>query len=115
MLSLGNLVCFPCIYRSLTIKRQACEESTKQGKNLKSIIPKQDLGKLPTLSEPNDKLQMDFAGPISFRSHTDNYYILVSINRYPRFPSTQLYKNCNASTAIQNLEEYCRLHGIPGH
>ena len=30
MLSLGNLVWFPCIHRSLTSKAQACEECTKQ-------------------------------------------------------------------------------------
>ena len=39
MLSLGNLIWFPCIHRSLTSKAQACEECTKQRKNLKPIIP----------------------------------------------------------------------------
>ena len=36
MLSLGNLISFPCIHRSLTSKAQACEECTKQGKKLKT-------------------------------------------------------------------------------
>ena len=75
MLSLGNLVWFPCIHRCLTSKAEACEECTKQGKNLKPILPKQSLGKLPPLSEPNEELQTDFAGPIPFKNHTDNYYI----------------------------------------
>ena len=113
MLSLGNLVWFPCIHRSLTAKAQACDECTKQGKNLKPIIPKQDLGELNKLSEPNEELQMDFAGPIPFRNQNDNYYILVSVDRYSRFPTAQVYKNCDTSTAVEYLEEYCKFHGIP--
>ena len=34
MLSLGNLIWFPCIHRSLTLKTQACEEGTKQDRKL---------------------------------------------------------------------------------
>ena len=56
MLSLGNLIWFPCIHRSLTSKAQSCEECTKQGKNLKPIMSKQNLGKLPQLVEPNKEL-----------------------------------------------------------
>ena len=75
-------------------------------------MSKQNLGKLPTLEEPNEELQMDFAGPIPFRSHVDNYYILVTVDRYSRFPTAQVYKNCDTSTAIEYLEEYCKFHGI---
>ena len=56
---------------------------------------------------------MDFAGPIPFKNHTDNHYIPVSVDRYSRFPTIQVYKNCDTSTAIEYLEEYCRFQGIP--
>ena len=39
MLSLGILVWLLCIHRSLKSKAQSCEECTKQGKNLKPILP----------------------------------------------------------------------------
>ena len=113
MLSLGNLIWFPCIHRTLTSNAQACEECTKPGKNLKPLMSKKHLGKLPTLEEPNEELQMDLAGPIPFRNHVDNYYILVTVDRYSRFHTAQVYKNCDTSTAIQYLEEYCKIHGIP--
>ena len=80
---------------------------------LKPLLSKQNLGKLPTLEEPNEELQMDFAGPIPFRNHVDNSYILVTVDRYSRFPTAQVYKNCDTSTAIEYLEEYCKFHGIP--
>ena len=113
MLSLGNLVWLSCKHRCLTSKAQAFEECTKQRENLKPILPKQNPGKLPLLSEPNEELQKDFTGPILFKNHIDNYYILVSVDRYSRFPTAQVYKNCDASTAIEYLEEYCRFNGIP--
>ena len=69
MISLQNLVWFSCIHRSLTSKPQACEECTKQGKNLKPILPKQNLVNFHTLAEPNEELQMNFAGSIPFRNH----------------------------------------------
>ena len=92
MQSLGNLVWFRCIHQSLTSKAQSCEECTKQGKNLKPILTKQQLGKRPPLSELNEEVQMDLAGPMPFKNHTDNYYILVSVDRYSRFPTSQVYK-----------------------
>ena len=94
-------------------KAQACDGCTKQSKNLKSILPKHNLCKLPTLTEPNEELQMDFAGPISFRNHTNNYYIPVPVDRYSRFLTTQAFKDCDASSAISYLGEYCKFHGIP--
>ena len=73
MLSLGNLVWFPCIHRCLTSRAQAFKECTKQGKNLNPILPKQNLGKLPQLSKTSEELQMDFARPTPLKNHIDNY------------------------------------------
>ena len=103
MLSLGNLIWFPGIHRSLTSKAQACEECTKQGKNLKPIMSKQNLGKLPPLEEPNEELQMDFGGPILFRNHVDNYYILATVDRYSDFLPHKYTK----IVSHQNSERNC--------
>ena len=72
MLSLGNLVRFPCIHRSLTAKAQACDECTKQGKNSKPILPKQNLGIWPAFKEPYEKLQWISQAP--FRSEELIYF-----------------------------------------
>ena len=90
--SLGNLLWFRCIHQSLTSKAQSCEQCTNQGKNLKTILTKQHLGKRQPLSEPNEEVQTDLAGPIPFKNHTDNYHILVSVDRNSGFPTSQVYK-----------------------
>ena len=56
---------------------------------------------------------MDFAGPIPFKSNTQNNYILVTVDRLSRYPHAETYNNCDTNTAIEYLESYCKLHGIP--
>ena len=69
--------------------------------------------KLPKLSEPNEEVQLDFAGPIPFREHKQNYYILVSVDRLTRYPHAQVFKDCDTETALKYLSKYCQFHGIP--
>ena len=113
MLRLADLVWFPRIHRDVTAKAQSCTDCIKKGENLKPLIPKQSLGMLPKLTEPKEEVQIDFAGPIPFREHKQNYYILVSVNRLTRYPHAQVFKDCDTQTALNYLEECCRFHGIP--
>ena len=57
-------------------------------------------------------IQMDFAGPIT-KNNRDTY-ILVTIDRYSRYPHAETYNNCDTDTAINYLKEYIKFHGIPG-
>ena len=63
MLRLADLFWFPWIHRDVTTKAQSCADCIKKGKNLKPLITKNSLGKLPKLNEPNEEVQLDFAGP----------------------------------------------------
>ena len=56
---------------------------------------------------------MDFAGPIPFKNNTQNNYILITVDRLSRFHHLEKFNNCDTITAIEYLESYCRLHGIP--
>ena len=56
---------------------------------------------------------MDFAGPLSFCEHKDDYNIIVTVDRLTRYPHAKVYKNCDTETALKYLDEYCNFHGIP--
>ena len=112
MIRLANLIWFPHIHRTIKLRAENCKQCTDQGKNLKPIIPKSDLGKLPKLLEPNQEIQLDFAGPLPNESNNE-IYILVAIGRFSRYPSAVVHPNCDASTAIDFLRKYCEFHGIP--
>ena len=100
MLRLADLVWFPRIHKEVTAKAQSWGDCIRKGKNLKPIAPKNSLGILPKLSEPNEEVQLDFAGPIPFREHKQNYYILVSVDRLTRYPHAEVFKDCDTQTAL---------------
>ena len=95
------------------IVAQACRHCTEKGKNLKPLIPKSQFRNLPSLSEPNEEVQMDFAGPIPFKDNTLSNYILVTVDRLSRYPHAEVFNNCDTKTAIEYLDSYCKVHGIP--
>ena len=80
LIYLAQLLWYPQIHRDVVALAQRLKQCTKTGKNLETIIPKNKHTSLPTLSEPNQDIQMDFAGPIT--NNNKDTYILVTIDRY---------------------------------
>ena len=114
MIRLANLIWFPQIHRTIALRAENCRQCLDQGKNLKPIIPKSNLGTLPKLSEPNEELQIDFAGPIvNTKNNNNEQYILAVVDRFSRYPSALVHTNCDTQTAIEFLNQYCKFHGIP--
>ena len=113
MLALAQLIWYPHIHSDIVAQAQACCHCTEKGKNLKPLIPKTRVGNLPPLSEPNEEVQMDFAGPIPFKDNTLSNYILVTVDRLSRYPHAEVFNNCDSKTAIEYLDSYCKVHGIP--
>ena len=54
---------------------------------------------------------MDFAGPLT--NNNKDTYILVTVDRYSRYPQAEINKNCDTDTAINYLKDYIKFHGIP--
>ena len=112
MMHLANMIWFPRIHREIVTLTQNCQPCIKIGKNLKPIIPKPKLANLPSLHEPNEEIQIDFAGPIPDEQNNDSY-ILASVDRFSRYPHAIVYHNCDTDTAKKYLEKYIKFHGIP--
>ena len=98
MIYLAQLIWYPQIYQDIVALAQRCKQCTKTGKNLKPIIPTNKYTELPPLSEPNEEIQMHFAGPLT--NNNKDTYILVTIDRYSRYPHAEIYKNCDTDKAI---------------
>ena len=104
MLALAQLIWYPHIHSDIVAQAQACHHCTEKGKNLKPLIPKTQVGNLPPLSEPNEEVQMDFAGPIPFKDNALSNYILVTVDRLSRYPHAEVFNNCDSKTAIEYLD-----------
>ena len=114
LLHLADPIWFPRIHRGITSKAQSCRNCIKKDKNLKPLFTKNSLEKLTKLTEPNEEVQLDFTGPIPFREHKQNYYILVSVDRLTRFPHAQVVMDCDTETTLNYLSEHCQFLGFAG-
>ena len=88
MIRLANPIWFPQIHKTIALRAENCKQCLNQGKNLKPIKPKSELGALPKLSDPNEELQIDFASPITDTKNNNNeHYMLAAVDRFYRYPS----------------------------
>ena len=53
---------WPKIYREIQVHAENCIECAKAGKNLKLLIATSQIGKLLPLVEPNEDMELNFAG-----------------------------------------------------
>ena len=67
---------------------------------------------LPPLSKPNERIQLDFIGPITEKNHT--FYILLSMDhQFSKWPAASLFKTTEGQTAVRFWEQYTNLNGVP--
>ena len=82
------------------------------GKNLKTLLPKGDVGKVPEPREPNECIQLDFWGPISYLNESKKY-ILVATDRFSRWPSAMVTTTNTSDKVLKFLDKYITQHGVP--
>ena len=109
---LAQYIWWPHINRQIYFHGINCSECTSAGKNIKSVIPNSQISELPPLSEPNEELDLDFAGPLD-SYWGSNKYILLCIDRFSKFPSAKITSSTSSKTVIEFLQDYIFLHGIP--
>ena len=62
--------------------------------------------------EPNEEIQMDFAGPLPDENKKE-VYILVGVDRLSRFPSAKVVTNTKADTIFRFMQTHIVNHGVP--
>ena len=81
------------------------------GKSVKPNIPNTEKKVLPPVNSPNEEIQLDFIGPIT-ENHR-RFYILLSMDRFSKWPAASLCKYTDGKTAVKLIEQYIQLNGIP--
>ena len=99
MLSLAQKIWWPYIHRDILAKVSECKACTEIDKYLKSVISHHKWAPLPKCIEPNDKIQIDFGGPILNEKGIEQYFI-TSIDRYSKYPTAEIVKNASGSNVI---------------
>ena len=92
MLDLYRNVWFPHIHRSIVQMAKKCKHCTEQGKNLKPIKGKNQSFQMDSVVEPNEEVQLNFAGPLPDELNKDAY-ILIAIDKWSKFPAVKIVSN----------------------
>ena len=113
----GNLeaakyVLYPYLHRDLIATAQNCKECRQKGKNLKLIPGKQQFTALDAVVEPNDEIQLDFAGPLPDENKKE-VYILVDVDQFSRFPTAKVVTNNKADKKVRFMPTHIVNHGLP--
>ena len=91
---------------------EKCCEWTLYGKNPNSAQIFHTAQTLPSLSGPNQELQLNFAGPI-LDDKGSKIFLLIAVDRFSKFPSVLITKTTGAKKFTKFLASYIRIHGIP--
>ena len=92
-------------------KSDECILCKMAGKNIKPQLPKTENNYLPPIEKSNQEIQLDFIGAIRFKHR--RFYILLSIDRYSRWPAACICEAPTGKTAKNFLEQYITINGLP--
>ena len=67
MIDAAMYIWWPKMHREIIKKSESCTECTAYGKNIKTLKPRSNWDPIPEPSEPNEEVQLDFAGPFDLK------------------------------------------------
>ena len=103
---------WPGMHREIQKKAETCPSCRAAGKNIITQIPSTGKNNLEILTEPNQEIQLDFAGPIKSKTRGD-VYILVAVDRFSKWPTAQVCKNTETRTVLKFSTKYFTDNGTP--
>ena len=111
MTGAAKFFCLSKITEAIQRNCDSCIPCKLSGKNLEKDIPRTERNRLQPLNSPNEEIQLDFIGPITEENR--RFYILFSMDRYCKWPAARLCKSTDGKTAVNFLQQYIQLNGIP--
>ena len=105
---------WPRMTEAIQKKCEACLPCKMSSKNIKPNIPNTEKNSLPPLNNPNEEIQLEFIGPITQLKR--RFYILLSMDRYSKWPAARFWASTDGETAEKFLERNgskIRLNGVP--
>ena len=84
MLEAAKHVWYPYLHRDIVATARTCNNCREKGKNFKVFSGKKHYTTLDSVIEPNEAVQLDFAGPLPDENDKE-VFILVGVDRFSRF------------------------------
>ena len=90
-----------------------CVACMSWGKNLKYQLPKLEFGKLKTLTEPVQEIQIEFSGNPNNKKLNGDHQILIAIDRFSKRLTAKICKSSETKEVINFLKQNFNLYGLP--
>ena len=94
-------------------KAKNCVACMASGKNLKYQIPKREFGKLKTLTEPGQEIQIDFSGKLNNEKLNGDDQMLIVVDRFSKWPTAKICKSAETKEVLNFLKQNFKLYGLP--
>ena len=104
---------WPTKKSDIEMKVKDCTACLASGKNLKYQLPSKHYGKLGTLTEPGQEIQIDFTGKLHNQNLPGDVQILIAVDRFSKWPTVKICKTTKTKEVIQFLTSIFNLYGIP--
>ena len=105
-------VWIPLMHRNLAATAKYCESCLEAGKNLKTDIPKNNMGDTYVPREPNGLVQLDFWGPENCLRGGMKFF-LVAVDTLSHWPSAYVCSSNKSKNVSKFLRKYINTHGHP--
>ena len=102
---------WPKLTKDIQTKCKICIPCKMSGKSIRPQLPMTEINYLPPAEKPNQEIQLEFIGPIIFKHR--RIYILISVDRYSRWPAACTCQVPTSNTSKLFLDQYILLHGMP--
>ena len=112
MLATVSNVWWPRLHREVVNLAKSCPQCQNAGKNIKPLLTQKQFGKLPKVSEINQEIAIDFAGPFK-NAPAAKQYLLVSVDHLSGWPEAKFLRKPTTEKVIEFLKKYIARHGIP--
>ena len=94
-------------------KKLCSLQGRASGKNLNYQIPKNETGKLKTLTEPGQKIPNNSSGKVNNKKLNSEYQLIIAVDKFSKWPTI---KNCMLSETkevFNFLNQNFNIHGLP--
>ena len=94
--------------------QQKCEECIlckMAGKKNKPQLPMTEINYLAPTENNNQEMKLDFIGPRRFKHR--RFFILISKDRYSRWPAASICETTTGKSAVNFLKQYVTINGLP--
>ena len=103
----------PNMQKEIEDKAKNCVACMSSGTNLKYQLPKNEFGKLKTLTEPGQEIQIDFSGKLNNKKLNGEYQIIIAIDRFSKRPTATICKSSETKEVLNFLKQNFNLYGLP--